>query len=165
MAYYHDLGGTRHSFADLRGVMAAASPHRSGDVLAGVAAASAEQRVAARLVLADLPLASFLADLVIPYEADEVTRLIIDSHDENAFAAIAHLTVGGLRDWLLSNAPKTDRVTILAVSGWPPILTKRSLQIAAMPTAPVANVARCGVRNRGCSRASGPGRNPPRASA
>ena len=114
MAYYHDLGGTRHSFADLRGVMAAASPHRSGDVLAGVAAASAEQRVAARLVLADLPLASFLADLVIPYEADEVTRLIIDSHDENAFAAIAHLTVGGLRDWLLSNAADGGVISALA---------------------------------------------------
>lgn len=102
MPYTHDLGGTRHTFADLRHVMAAASPHRSGDVLAGVAANSAEQRVAARLLLADLPLATFLADLVVPYEADEVTRLIIDSHETQAFAAIAHLTVGGLRDWLLA---------------------------------------------------------------
>jgi ethanolamine ammonia-lyase large subunit len=112
MPYSHDLGGTRHSFADLRTVMAAASPHRSGDVLAGVAATSAQQRVAARLVLADLPLATFLADLVVPYEADEVTRLIIDSHDENAFAAIAHLTVGGLRDWLLAS----DGAAIAAVA-------------------------------------------------
>lgn len=112
MPYSHDLGGTRHSFADLRAVMAAASPHRSGDVLAGVAASSAEQRVAARLVLADLPLATFLADLVVPYEADEVTRLIIDSHDAQAFAAIAHLTVGGLRDWLLVS----DGPTIAAVA-------------------------------------------------
>lgn len=112
MPYTQDLGGTRHSFADLRGVLAAASPHRSGDVLAGVAATSAEQRVAARLVLADLPLTTFLADLVVPYEADEVTRLIIDSHDTQAFAAIAHLTVGGLRDWLL--AADGDAISALA---------------------------------------------------
>ncbi|OYU14954.1 MAG: ethanolamine ammonia lyase large subunit [Alphaproteobacteria bacterium PA4] len=114
MPYTHDLGGTRHRFADLRMVMAMASPHRSGDVLAGVAATSAEQRVAARLVLADLPLATFLADLVIPYEADEVTRLIIDSHDAAAFAAIAHLTVGGFRDWLLSDA--ADGATLAALA-------------------------------------------------
>ncbi len=114
MPYSHDLGGTRHSFADLRQVMAAASPHRSGDVLAGLAATSAEQRVAARLVLADLPLATFLTDLLVPYEADEVTRLIIDRHDAPAFAAIAHLTVGGLRDWLLAHT--TDGADILAIS-------------------------------------------------
>ncbi len=112
MPYHHDLGGTRHRFADLRTVMAAASPHRSGDVLAGIAATSAEQRVAARLVLADLPLAIFLTDLVVPYEGDEVSRLIIDSHDAAAFAAIAHLTVGSLRDWLLAS----DGAAIAAVA-------------------------------------------------
>jgi 2-ketocyclohexanecarboxyl-CoA hydrolase len=115
MPYTHDLGGTRHRFADLRMVMAMASPHRSGDVLAGVAATSAEQRVAARLVLADLPLATFLADLLVPYESDEVTRLIIDSHDAAAFAAIAHLTVGGLRDWLLSDAADGAALAALAM--------------------------------------------------
>ncbi|MDO9488138.1 MAG: ethanolamine ammonia-lyase subunit EutB, partial [Sphingomonadaceae bacterium] len=99
--YRVDLAGTRHRFSDLRHLLAAASPLRSGDVLAGVAADSAEQRVAARYVLADLPLATFLSELVVPYEADEVSRLIVDGHDAAAFAPVAHLTVGGLRDWLL----------------------------------------------------------------
>jgi ethanolamine ammonia-lyase large subunit len=99
-----DLAGTRHSFADLAGLLAAATPPRSGDVLAGIAAESAAQRVAARWLLADLPLASFLEEQIIPYEADEVTRLIVDGHDAGAFAAIAHLTVGGFREWLLDDA-------------------------------------------------------------
>jgi ethanolamine ammonia-lyase large subunit len=114
MRYRFDLAGTRHGFDDLRGVLAAASPARSGDALAGLAASSAEQRVAARYVLADLPLSTFLDELVIPYEVDEVSRLIVDSHDADAFAPIAHLTVGGLRDWLLSNA--ADGAAIAAVS-------------------------------------------------
>ncbi|HSI16584.1 MAG TPA: ethanolamine ammonia-lyase subunit EutB [Sphingomonas sp.] len=97
------MAGTRHRFADLRQLLAAASPLRSGDVLAGIAADSAEQRIAARFALADLPLRALLDDLVIPYEQDEVTRLIVDRHDADAFAAIAHLTVGGFREWLLSN--------------------------------------------------------------
>ena len=101
--YVADLAGTRFGFRDMKTLLAAASPLRSGDQLAGVAAASAEERVAARYALADLPLKVFLQDLVIPYEADEVTRLIIDSHDAAAFAAVAHLTVGDFRDWLLSN--------------------------------------------------------------
>jgi ethanolamine ammonia-lyase large subunit len=95
-------------------VLAAASPLRSGDVLAGIAAESAEQRVAARYLLADLPLATFLDDLLISYETDEITRLIVDSHDAAAFAGIAHLTVGGFREWLLSN--DNDGVTIAAAS-------------------------------------------------
>lgn len=101
--YHVDLGGTRHRFADLKALLAAASPQRSGDALAGLAAESAEQRVAARWCLADLPLGAFLDEQVIPYEADEVTRLICDGHDAEAFSAISHLTVGGFRDWLLSN--------------------------------------------------------------
>ena len=101
--YHLDLGATRHRFADLRRLLGAASPLRSGDVLAGVAAESAEQRVAARLILADLPLATFLTEQVVPYETDEVTRLIVDSHAAAAFAPIAHLTVGGFRDWLLAS--------------------------------------------------------------
>jgi ethanolamine ammonia-lyase large subunit len=114
MAYACNLGDTRHSFAGLRALLAAASPHRSGDVLAGVAATSAEQRVAARLALADLPLATFLADLVVPYERDEVTRLIVDSHDAAAFAPVAHLTVGAFRDWLLSNDATAAPLAALA---------------------------------------------------
>jgi ethanolamine ammonia-lyase large subunit len=96
------VGNLVYRFDDLKAVMACASARRSGDELAGVAARSEEHRVAARLILADLPLKTFLSETVIPYEADEVTRLIIDSHDATAFAPVASLTVGGLRDWLLS---------------------------------------------------------------
>ena len=112
--YAADLAGTRYRFEDLKALLAAATPLRSGDQLAGVAAASAEQRVAARYALADLPLKTFLHDLVIPYEQDEITRLIVDSHDAQAFAPIAHLTVGGFRDWLLSNAADSERLAAIA---------------------------------------------------
>jgi ethanolamine ammonia-lyase large subunit len=112
--YRIDLGGTRHGFADLRALLAAASPLRSGDVLAGVAAASAEQRVAARLLLADLPLRIFLTEMLIPYESDEVTRLIIDRHDAAAFAPVASLTVGEWREWLLSNETCGAAIAALA---------------------------------------------------
>jgi len=106
MAFRHSIAGTSHVFDDLRTLLARATPFRSGDALAGVAAASGAERVAAQRALADLPLAHFLNEAVIPYEADEVTRLILDSHDRAAFAPIAHLTVGGLRDWLLAAAPE-----------------------------------------------------------
>jgi ethanolamine ammonia-lyase large subunit len=112
--YHCDLAGTRHSFTDLRALLAAATPLRSGDMLAGVAARSAEERVAARYALADLPLATFLETLVIPYEADEVSRLTVDSHDPTAFRPIAHLTVGAFREWLLAN--ETDGATIAAIA-------------------------------------------------
>ena len=116
--YTTTLAGTRHTFADLRALLAAASPARSGDVLAGIAARSMEERVAARYVLADLPLTTFLTDTVIPYESDEVTRLIVDSHDARAFAPVSHLTVGGLREWLL-----TDSADMAALTGLAPGLT------------------------------------------
>ncbi len=108
------VGFEQHHFADLRSLLACASPLRSGDELAGLAATSAQQRVAAREVLADLPLTRFLDDAVVPYEDDEVTRLIIDSHDAAAFGPIAHLTVGGLRDWLLSDVAGTATLQALA---------------------------------------------------
>ncbi|MEK9969788.1 MAG: ethanolamine ammonia-lyase subunit EutB, partial [Ferrovibrio sp.] len=95
------LNGTRHYFADLKALLACASPLRSGDQLAGIAAESGERRVAARLALADLPLKHFLGDALVPYEQDEVTRLIIDTHDAAAFMPVSHLTVGEFRDWLL----------------------------------------------------------------
>jgi len=100
--YAHTLHGTRHTFPDLRTLLARATPARSGDQLAGIAAESATQRVAAQLALADLPLATFLTETVVPYETDDVTRLIVDTHDAIAFAPIAHLTVGGFRDHLLA---------------------------------------------------------------
>src|SRR3954471_18409927 len=105
MGFAQVVGGTRHVFPDLRTLLARATPLRSGDVLAGVAAGSAQERVAAQRALADLPLRHFLAEAVIPYEADEVTRLIQDRHDAAAFAPVAHLTVGGFRDWLLAAEP------------------------------------------------------------
>jgi ethanolamine ammonia-lyase large subunit len=89
-------------FEDLRDLLAKASPYRSGDALAGIAAASAEQRVAAQMTLADLPLKTFLEEPLIPYEKDEVTRLILDSHQQAPFAPFASMTVGEFRDWLLS---------------------------------------------------------------
>src|SRR3954469_5047397 len=105
MKFARSVGGTRHTFADLRTLLARATPLRSGDVLAGVAAESAQERVAAQRALADLPLRHFLNEAVIPYEADEVTRLILDRHDAAAFAPVAHLTIGGFRDWLLAPDP------------------------------------------------------------
>jgi len=94
--------------------MAKATPPRSGDVLAGVAADSAEERVAAQMALADLPLATFLNEAVVPYEADEVTRLILDGHDAKAFAPVASLTVGELRDRLLSDGADAGVLAALA---------------------------------------------------
>ncbi|MFN3625895.1 MAG: ethanolamine ammonia-lyase subunit EutB, partial [Hyphomicrobium sp.] len=105
---------TEYRFADLKEVMAKATPPRSGDVLAGVAARSAEENVAAKMVLADIPLKRFLEETVVPYEIDDVTRLIIDTHDEIAFAPVAHMTVGEFRDWLLSEAATTPVLTRLA---------------------------------------------------
>ena len=101
--FKHIVGARTYLFRDLKDVMAKATPARSGDRLAGVAAASAEERVAAQMTLAALPLTTFLNDALVPYETDEVTRLIVDSHDAAAFAPLRHLTVGDLRNWLLAD--------------------------------------------------------------
>ena len=101
-AYSHTIGGIVYRFSDLKSLLAKATPARSGDELAGIAACSAQERVAAQMTLAELPLATFLSEPLIPYEVDEVTRLIFDGHDQDSFASISHLTVGGFRDWLLS---------------------------------------------------------------
>ncbi len=114
MGYAHTVGGVTWRFADLRELLARATPLRSGDVLAGLAAGSAEERVAARMALAELPLSTFLSEAVVPYEADEVTRLIADSHDEAAFAPVAHLTVGDFRDWLLSDSTGAEVLASVA---------------------------------------------------
>ncbi|WP_030942200.1 ethanolamine ammonia-lyase subunit EutB [Streptomyces sp. NRRL S-646] len=100
--YTATVGGERHRFDSLARLLAAASPERSGDRLAGLAAGSARERVAARWALAEVPLATFLTEPVIPYESDDVTRLILDTHDAAAFAPVAGLTVGELREWLLA---------------------------------------------------------------
>jgi ethanolamine ammonia-lyase large subunit len=112
--YSATLGARRYTFPDLKTLLAKASPPRSGDSLAGVMAASGEERVAAQYALADLPLVTFLNEAVVPYESDEVTRLIVDSHDRDAFAPVAHLTVGGFRDWLLADETTTPVLTALA---------------------------------------------------
>jgi ethanolamine ammonia-lyase large subunit len=112
--YAATIGPTRYTFPDLATLLAKATPLRSGDQLAGIAAETGEERVAAQYALADLPLRTFLTQAVVPYESDEVTRLIIDSHDADAFTPISHLTVGGLRDWLLSDAPATEMLAALA---------------------------------------------------
>src|SRR4051812_48745561 len=108
MVYRHTIDATSYVFNGLRDLLAKATPPRSGDRLAGIAADSAEQMIAARIALADVPLKQFLRETVIPYEDDEVTRLIIDTHDAPAFAAISSHTVGSFRDWLLSEAATTD---------------------------------------------------------
>ncbi|MBE9606782.1 ethanolamine ammonia-lyase subunit EutB [Acetobacteraceae bacterium H6797] len=113
MSFAHVVGGTRYVFDDLRMLLARATPLRSGDQLAGVAAGSMAERVAAQYALADLPLSHFLHEAVVPYETDEVTRLIVDTHDRDAFAPIRHLTVGGFRDFLLSDA--ADEATLIAL--------------------------------------------------
>ncbi|MGB2222620.1 ethanolamine ammonia-lyase subunit EutB [Neptunomonas sp.] len=109
--FKHTLGARTFGFKDLAELMAKATPARSGDRLAGVAAESAEERAIAQMTLADLPLSHFLNDALIPYEADEITRLIMDDHDKQAFAPISHLTVGGFRDWLLSDIASPDVLT------------------------------------------------------
>lgn len=110
--YHYTLGERRYGFRDLAEVMAKATPSRSGDRLAGVIAATAEERVVAQMILEELPLKTFLNEALIAYEDDEITRLIIDDHDGSAFEPISHLTVGDLRNWLLA-----DETTAAVLNG------------------------------------------------
>ena len=112
--FTHSVGGETYRFDSLKDVMAKASPARSGDFLAGVAASNDGERVAAQMALADIPLKHFLDEALIPYEDDEVTRLIIDTHQRDAFAPVSHLTVGGFRDWLLGDAADEASLRALA---------------------------------------------------
>ncbi len=114
MKYQHRIGTITYAFPDLKDVLAKATPERSGDRLAGLAAENNKQRLAARHVLADVPLSQFLQEQLIPYELDSVTRLAVDQHDTKAFAEISHRTVGEFRDWLL--AYETDSETIQRIS-------------------------------------------------
>jgi ethanolamine ammonia-lyase large subunit len=118
MPYRCNAGGTSHVFEDLRTLLSRASPDRAGDRLAGLSAASGEERVGARMALADLPLGRFLDEPVVPYETDEVTRLILDAHDPEAFSPVATMTVGEFRDFLLS-----DEATGAILSGLAPAIT------------------------------------------
>src|SRR6202166_2459731 len=130
MVYRHAIDTTTYTFDDVRDLLAKATPPRSGDRLAGIAADSAEQMIAARLALADVPLKQFLHETVIPYEDDEITRLIIDAHDVSAFAGVSSLTVGSFRDWLLSDAATTE------------VLKQLSRGITAEMTAAVSKLMR-----------------------
>ncbi len=114
MAHHQTIGTTRYVFEDLRTLLARASPFRSGDALAGISAKEATERVAAQRALADVPLRRFLVEPVVPYEADDVTRLILDRHDHQAFAPVSHQTVGEFRDWLLSDAVDSAALSALA---------------------------------------------------
>ncbi len=102
--FTHTVGTTTYSFRDLKDLMAKATPPRSGDLLAGVAAANAEERAVAQMALAEVPLTTFLSEALVPYDTDEITRLILDTHDAAAFAPVSHLTVGDFRNWLLGDA-------------------------------------------------------------
>jgi ethanolamine ammonia-lyase large subunit len=113
MAYRSQIGVRGYVFDDLATLLAKATPQRSGDALAGIAAVTAEERVAAKLALAELPMATFLETQLIPYEDDEVTRLIVDTHDAAAFAPLRSMTAGGFRDWLLSDAATEDTLAAI----------------------------------------------------
>jgi ethanolamine ammonia-lyase large subunit len=110
MVYGHSIGGRVYRFPDLKTLLAKASPARSGDALAGLAAEDDSERVAAQMALGDTPLKAFLSEVLVPYEQDEVTRLIIDDHDAAAFATISGLTVGDFRNWLLG--PEADEAAL-----------------------------------------------------
>ena len=146
MGYAEVVGGTRYVFADLKTLLARATPPRSGDRLAELAAADMTERVAAQLALAQLPLRRLIEDPVLPYETDEITRLIIDSHDGDAFAAIAAMTVGELRDWLLSDAVDTAALARLVPGLTPEIVAAVSKLMRLQDLISVA--AKCRVVTR-----------------
>ena len=156
MSYRHTVGSERHVFEDLRTLLARASPLRSGDQLAGVAARDAAERVAAQWALAELPLARFLQEAVVPYEDDEVTRLILDGHDAAAFAPVAHLTVGGFRDWLLGDAADEGALAALAPGLTPEMAAAVSKLMRVQDLVSVAR--KCRVTTRFRDTIGGPGR-------
>src|ERR1700722_17464384 len=108
MIYRHTINNKVYRLKDLKSLLANSSPFRSGDNLAGICSETYEERIAAQITLADVPLKVFLNETVIPYEDDEITRLIIDNHDNIAFSLIDSLTVGELRDWLLNDETTGD---------------------------------------------------------
>jgi len=148
MAFRSTLGAHNWVFDSLAELMAKATPLRSGDQLAGIAAASAQERVAACLALADLPLGTFLQQAMVPYEEDEVTRLIIDSHNTAAFAPVAHLTVGGFRDWLLSDAATPAVLTALSSGLTPEMVAAASKLMRNQDLMAVASKVRVVTRFR-----------------
>src|SRR5580692_2619329 len=143
MSYHTTIDGTRWAFHDLKTLLAKASPARSGDALAGVAAQSAIERVAAQMTLADLPLKTFLDVDLVPYEEDEISRLIHDSHDPIAFSAVAHLTDGTFREWLLDIKTTSSQLAALAPGLTPEMTAAVSKIMRAQDLIVVA--AKCSV--------------------
>lgn len=148
MAYTINLGKTSHTFATLGVLLARATPLRSGDELAGIGAASAEERVAAQMCLAEVPLARFLEEPLIPYEADEVTRLILDRHEPAAFAPVSGLTVGEFRNWLLRYETETATLRALAPGLTPEMVAAVSKIMSNQDLILVASKARVVTRFR-----------------
>ena len=146
--YSHTVHSTRYTWPDLRTLLAKATPLRSGDQLAGLAAATAEERVAAQMALADLPLTAFLSEAVVPYEQDEVTRLIVDRHDARAFGPVRHLTVGGFRDWLLAYETTGETLAALAPGLTPEIAAAVSKVMRVQDLVLVAHKCRVITRFR-----------------
>jgi len=124
--YKQSLQNITYSFSDLKILMAKATPFRSGDALAGLCAESYQERIAAQICLANVPLKNFLSEAIIPYESDEVTRLIIDGHDKIAFSEISSFTVGMLRDWLLSDMVDTTKIQQLQFAFTPEMVAAAS---------------------------------------
>ena len=148
-AFAHSVGAQTYRFDSLKELMAKASPARSGDFLAEIAALNDGERVAAQMALADLPLSHFLQEMLIPYESDEVTRLIVDTHDKHAFAAVSHLTVGGFRDWLLSDAADEQSLRALVPGLTPEMVAAVSKIMRVQDLVLVAQKIRVVTRFRG----------------
>lgn len=148
MSYTHAVGTHTYVFADLKTLLAKASPLRSGDVLAGIAAETAEERVAAQMALADLPLKDLLTGALIPYETDDVTRLILDTHDAAAFAPIQHLTVGAFRDFLLAHETTSQTLNKLSAGLTPEMVAAVSKIMRNQDLIAVAKKARVVTRFR-----------------
>jgi ethanolamine ammonia-lyase large subunit len=147
-ALSHTIRGTTYTYSSLKDLLAKASPARSGDELAGIAARSDEERVAARMVLADLPLDRFLREAIVPYESDEVTRLIVDTHDARAFAGISSFTVGEFRDWLLGEQATGAVLAALAPGLTPEMVAAVSKLMPAQDLMAVARKIRVVTRFR-----------------
>ena len=148
MTYRHNVRGVTHSFADLRTLLAKASPLRSGDELAGIAAGGAEERAIAQMTLAEVPLCDFEEQLLVPYADDEVTRLIVDTQDKTAFATVSGLTVGEFRDWLLADETTGEQLATLAPGLMPEMAAAVSKLMRAQDLIAVASKIRVVTRFR-----------------
>jgi ethanolamine ammonia-lyase large subunit len=136
-----------YRFSDLRELLAKANEEKSGDQLAGIAAASERERVAAKCALADLPLIDLLNNPLIPPETDEVSRLILESHDLSAFAPLRSMTVGQFREFLLDNQTTEADLKSLKWGITPEmaaavakLMSNKDLVLAA---AKIRNITRC----------------------